>query len=143
MIYKIHEKLDELEIDLPLDKEVYHSKFISELNKFDELIKTEEDKNVTEPLDTNLCLLFDELHDIEIDEPIETDPENKSTNSTIDETEKQILNILNNKITYTLPELESIGIDLKKIAYKFRYKGFVFQKRFLLKEYSIVQKPNN
>mgnify|MGYP003636632892 FL=1 len=114
MIYKIHKKLDELEIDLPLDKEVYHGQFISELNKFDELIKTEEDENIINSLDKNLCLLFDELHDIEIDEPIETDPENKSTNNTVDETEKQILNILNNKITYTLPELESIGIDLKK-----------------------------
>jgi hypothetical protein len=138
MSFKIHSKLKELEIDLPLDENVFHSQFIKELKEFNEFVNDEtieKDQELINTKDNKLCELFEELHEIEVEveKPIEVEKP--------DDTDKEILEVLKSKVNYTYPELEKLGINLKEIDFKFRFKGYVFQKRFLLKEYTIISKP--
>tara|TARA_Y100001938_G_C8091026_1_gene435055 strand:- start:90 stop:506 length:417 start_codon:yes stop_codon:yes gene_type:complete len=138
MIYKIEKKLKSLEIDLPLDTNVFHSAFVNEFNNFLELKKDENNVELLKQKDIELIKLFDDLHDIEEDEPEVPKPTIPDPKV---EKENQILDILKNKRNYSYKDLKALGIDVNEVGYKFRFKGYVFQKRTFTKEYTIVQKP--
>ena len=144
MIYKIDTKLNDLEIETPLDENIFHSKFINEFKEFQEktingVLDVDKEKIILE--DQKLCDLFDELHEIEVEEDEDEKVKKEEIISPDEINNLKIIDTLKTKINWTYPELESIGIDLNNLHYKFRFKGYVFQKRFWSKEYTIVDKP--
>ena len=154
-------KIDKYLADLGITKVSgadLHEDFVKPYNELKAKLTQDPEADLTQE-DEQLIELFEKLHDVSDDPEEEAQKkadeakkeaqkqaEEEAAKKTEEEAQKkitkeQLIKLFNSKVHWDYDELKQLGINPDELGLTFEISGYVFEKRHLMKVYSIVEKP--